>query len=113
MPHCVIEYSKELEKKVSPQTLISHVYQGALASDLFEGPDIKTRTLSYEHHQTGDERLDFIHVSVRILSGRTDVQKQALSHSVLSQLQSLSLQSVSLTVEILDIDRSSYAKHVA
>lgn len=110
MPHCIIEHSSSLDASE-----LNHVvFQGALESKLFdpEGRDIKVRRIAYDDFQTGTERQDFIHVTVRILSGRSDEAKLRLSHSVLEKLESLSLSDTSLTVEIVDMDRDSYAKRV-
>ncbi|MGB0467090.1 MAG: 5-carboxymethyl-2-hydroxymuconate Delta-isomerase [Pontibacterium sp.] len=112
MPHCIIEYSKEIEAQFAPSVLIEAVYQAALESELFDGPDIKVRALAYTNHQSGGRKSDFVHVSLRILSGRNEAQRKHLSQSVLAHLRLLKLKEISLTVEVLDIDRSSYAKHV-
>jgi 5-carboxymethyl-2-hydroxymuconate isomerase len=110
MPHCIVEHSSSLNKN----SLISLVYSGALASELFEadGSDIKVRTLSYSNYQTGTEHIDFVHVTLKILSGRSIDQKTKLSQSVLKQIKVLDLSHCSISVEVVDIDRASYSKSV-
>ena len=110
MPHCIIEHSST----INAEQLNSKVFLGALNSELFEadGRDIKVRSIAYENYQTGTEREDFIHVTVRILSGRSETDKEILSETVMTQLLSLSLSSASITVEVVDMDRNSYAKVV-
>ena len=110
MPHCIIEHSST----INPEQLNNKVFLGALNSELFEadGRDIKVRSIAYENYQTGTEKEDFIHVTVRILSGRSDTDKAMLSETVMTQLLSLSLSSASITVEVVDMDRNSYAKVV-
>ncbi|MGH1426802.1 MAG: 5-carboxymethyl-2-hydroxymuconate Delta-isomerase [Arenicella sp.] len=108
MPHCIIEHSKGL----NDIELLQAVYQGALNSGLFSEYDIKTRAIAYECFQTGPEKQHFIHVVVKILSGRSPKQKIMLSSDVLTQLKSLSLSDISLTVEVVDIDKVSYAKQL-
>ena len=110
MPHCIIEHSST----INAEQLNNKVFLGALNSELFEadGRDIKVRSIAYENYQTGTEKEDFIHVTVRILSGRSDTDKAMLSETVMTQLLSLSLSSASITVEVLDMDRNSYAKVV-
>ena len=49
---------------------------------------------------------------VRILAGRSEEDKLFLSKSVMSKLETLDLVGASLTVEIVDIDRSSYSKKI-
>ena len=110
MPHCIIEHSST----INAEQLNNKVFLGALNSGLFEadGRDIKVRSIAYENYQTGTEKEDFIHVMVRILSGRSDTDKAMLSETVMTQLLSLSLSSASITVEVVDMDRNSYAKVV-
>ena len=111
MPHCIVEYSDSLNAK----PILTAVFDGALQSELFEpgGTDIKVRAQPYQQHISGAEHRDFIHVQLRILSGRNLAQKQHLSQSVLTQLLKLDLVSCSHTVEVIDIDRVSYAKKVS
>lgn len=110
MPHCIIEHSST----INAEQLNKKVFLGALNSELFEadGRDIKVRSIAYENYQTGTEREDFIHVTVRILSGRSDTDKAMLSETVMTQLLSLSLSRASITVEVVDMDRNSYGKVV-
>jgi len=110
MPHCIVEHSASLDSEL----LVPLVFAGALKSELFEtdGRDIKVRAIPYCSYLTGPEKSDFVHVVLKILSGRTVEQKQMLSRLVLAQLQTLELQPCSFTVEVMDIDRASYAKFV-
>ena len=112
MPHCVVEYASKLKNEVPTKLLLNAVYQGALKSDLFDPSDIKVRSVAYDDHQAGDVKLNFIHVSLRILDGRTTEQKHSLSNKVLDELLSFGLNDISLTVEVSDIERATYAKKV-
>lgn len=108
MPHCIIEYSSDITIKAS--VLMSVVFEGALASNLFEEDHIKTRAIAYEHYQKGTTRDKFLHVSVRILSGRTLEQRMLLSGKVLEKLDALGLKLVTITVEVIEMERESYVK---
>lgn len=112
MPHCIVEYSHGLTDVVDPQTINKAVFEGALKSALFEQNHIKTRSSVYQHYQTGSEKSEFVHVVMRILSGRTAEQRAHLSGLVLESLAALQLTSVSLTVEVVEMERFSYAKLV-
>ena len=113
MPHCIVEYSRNLENQISPTLLVESVHQGARNSGLFDGNSIKTRALAFDHYQVGNQNLDFIHVTIKILSGRNTEQREALSKAVLNELTKLNLLSISLTVEVRDMERESYSKSVA
>lgn len=110
MPHCIIEYAKELKSQLSEKELINAVLEGTVESHLFSKNDIKIRLLPFKEHVCGDHKIDFIHVTLKILSGRTSEQKKALSKQVLSSLEKLALTSISLTVEVMEIERSTYSK---
>lgn len=112
MPHCLVEYAKELEDQVAISALVQAVFQGALSSGLFEASQIKTRAQAFEHYLVADKKAAFVHVTLSILSGRTGEQKAQLSMQVLNQLKSLSLHQASLTVEVRDLDKTCYAKAI-
>jgi len=108
MPHCIIEHSADLDGEL----LVDTVFSGALASNLFEadGSDIKVRAQGYNSYCTGGKKSGFIHVTLKILSGRTAAQKADLSETVLSRLALLDTAGKSVSVEVVDIDRTCYRK---
>ncbi|MDP3188974.1 5-carboxymethyl-2-hydroxymuconate Delta-isomerase [Limnobacter sp.] len=111
MPHCIVEHSASLNGDL----ILPQVFSGAMKSQLFEadGSDIKVRAVAYQSYFTGQVKSDFVHVVLKILSGRTPEQKKELSNLVLVNLQKLEFQGCSLTVEVVDIDRASYSKLIA
>ncbi|WP_100643426.1 5-carboxymethyl-2-hydroxymuconate Delta-isomerase [Alteromonas facilis] len=108
MPHCVVEFSSNIQ----PEPLIEAVFQGALSSQLFAdgGSDIKVRAYPCDIHMSGGNQTSFIHVTLKILSGRTQQQKLALSETVLQSIAQTHYESCSTSVEVIDIDRSVYSK---
>lgn len=112
MPHCIIEYSKDLEKDISPQNMIEKTYQGALNTNLFISSDIKTRAIAFDHYQTGNIKENFIHINIKILSGRTVEQKKILSDTILDQFKDIQIQPVTISVEISELEKESYSKTV-
>lgn len=112
MPHCIIEYAYELEYKMNVNELAKSVHNGAKHSGLFNDNDIKTRSIAYKHHQIGEGVSDFIHVTLKVLSGRSAEQKKNLSSLVLNSLQKLGLIEICITVEVVDMDSGSYQKLV-
>ena len=112
MPHCIIDYSRDIAEDIDIEALVAAVHAGAMASGLFPEYDIKTRAIAYDQHQTGQTRDSFVHVAVHLLSGRSDEQKASLSESVLAKIEPLLTQVVSVGVEICDMHRDSYRKRV-
>ncbi len=111
MPHCIIEHSVSLDGEV----LMPLVFSAALNSGLFnaDGRDIKVRTLPYHNYLTGPTKSDFVHIVLKILSGRSAEQKQLLTQAVLAKINTLKLQNCSVTIEVVDMDRACYAKCVS
>ena len=111
MPHCIIEHSPD----IPPGGLIHAVFDGALHSQLFlsNGADIKVRAIAYQNFKLGDGKASFVHVVAKILAGRTDDQKQRLSQEIIKKLSGLGHQDISITVEVVDMERQSYQKHLA
>jgi len=112
VPHCVIEYSSGVTDFIEIDDLVGAVHQGVLSSGLFDEYDIKTRAVAYAHHRTGATRDSFVHVTVRLLSGRDDAQKADLSKKVLATIEPMLPDVVSVGVEICDMHRGSYRKRV-
>jgi 5-carboxymethyl-2-hydroxymuconate isomerase len=78
--------------------------------------DIKSRAMKVETFKVGTALAErgFVHVKLALLSGRSPQIKQQLSENLLAVVQDLcewpAEVEVQLCVEILDIDRESYAK---
>ncbi|PCI85896.1 MAG: 5-carboxymethyl-2-hydroxymuconate isomerase [Hyphomicrobiales bacterium] len=110
MPHCIIEYSKNLQKSIEPSALISVVHQAAIECGLFEPDDIRSRAVAFDDHQIRADKHSFIHVTLRIMIGRSTAQKQQLSREIMAALETLKLSSIIFSVEICDIDQTTYTK---
>ena len=116
MPHCIIEYSKELEKEISPTEMIETTHDGTMASGLFVENHIKSRAIAYEDFRTGEPELRFIHITAKIISGRTIEQKTSLSESIQAQFKGVisekKLSKISVTVDVRDLQQESYTKTI-
>ena len=119
MPHCIIEYSKELTQDVDMTAIMKAVFEGSVISTLFSPADIKVRAMPYHDFytknidRTNKSQQRFIHVCCKILSGRTLEQKQNLAENILNQLTLLELKWISISVEIVEMERESYNKQVS
>lgn len=112
MPHCILEYSQNLEQEVPPVDMLEAIKEACIASGIFTTEDIKLRSFPYKSFMTCGEEDAFVHVMIRLLSGRTPEQKKMLSELVLSALTKFDLKNVSFSVEMCDMDRDTYAKKV-
>jgi len=112
MPHAIIEFSDLAEIGVDEAAILDAVFEGMQASGLFGTEDIKVRSQPVSMTRNGSDNFSFIHVQLRILSGRTVEQKAGLGERVRTHLCALSGQARSTSVEVVDIDRAVYAKTV-
>jgi 5-carboxymethyl-2-hydroxymuconate isomerase len=108
MPNFIIEYSESLAFQITPDVLMDKVFEGAKACGHFPPEAIKIRIEPRPQFRLHDKYKDFLHVSGHILSGRTDEQKSEISNALLTPLKTLELNSVFVSVEIVDIHRASF-----
>lgn len=115
MPHLVIEYSANLPGFDAAATL-------AACNDFLAGTghfaeaDIKSRAVRHEHFLVGtaSDGRAFVHATLWLLSGRPENVKQALGRGVLEALEATFIKpdglDVQLSVQLQDMERSTYAK---
>lgn len=113
MPHVIIEYTPDAVATAAGDSLVDAVHLAVLHSSLFEPEHVKTRAHETGCYRSGRRDRPFIHVQLRIKPGRGDAQKQALSSAVLAAAREAAPQAQVITVEVVDMDACSYAKHDA
>ncbi len=110
MPNCTIEYARELESKLAPETLLDEVFQGLVTSGLFDVANINVRLIPFDHYQSAGGKRPFIHVTVKVFPGRSLEQKKGLSECVAERLRNVAYPPTLLTVEILELEKESYSR---
>ncbi len=111
MPHLIIEYAQELASADQVSEMLDAVHDAAYATGLFEPSHIRTRAIPVEFYRTGTGRAPFVHAQLRIHSGRDTAQKRVLSDAVLNALRNQEWAAHSITVEVVDMDKQTYARH--
>jgi len=112
MPHCIIEYTRNVEDQIKISKLVEVAYEGVVSSGIFNPKAIKVRAIPFEFYKSGLERSDYIHVKLRILSGRTIEQKKEISDYMIECIKPHIGQTKSLTLEVIDMDIRSYGKYI-
>ncbi len=110
MPHLIIEFSNKQAEAEQIETMLDAVHQAAAATELFEEEHIRVRAYPLDYYRSGGRFSHFIHAQLRIHRGRTEEQKRQLSGAVLAALQAQQWPAKTITVEVVDMDRDSYAK---
>ena len=111
MPHIIIEYSGHLDGTQCMTGVCQTLFDTAAASGVF--PDlsaIKVRAIPCPFSRIGSEPQSFVHATIRLLAGRDDATKAALTQSILAALDQMLPDVGSLSVDIKDIDTATYAK---
>ena len=112
MPHCIVEYSKGITQSLDINKLVELVHQTTFDSGLFEIDDIKTRAVQYDHYMVGYGHSESIHVVIKVMPGRSIDVRKTLSLSIAQVLSELTLPATSITVQIEEIDKTTYSKIV-
>ena len=117
MPHIVVEYTPNLGELPFDAMLASVTQSLSESPEVQEESDLKARVLCTEAFRVGlvDSQRGFIHVTVRLLSGRSPQAKRDISQrTAQAMLKHMPPMPEGLTahlsVEIVDMDRDSYSK---
>ena len=118
MPHIIIEYSDPITETTPEKTLLTAVNKAAIESHLFAIDSVKTRLMPYKNYISaghdftpqGQSESQFIHITAKILDGRTDEQKLMLGDKIKSALIALGLKNMSLTIDVTDTIKKTYTK---
>ena len=116
MPHLVVEYSGNLPHFPEADTLAALNATLCAHPEIQDEADLKTRFVVADSFEIGTAPANrgFVHAQLRLLSGRTPEAKKELSQRIAAVLRERSPRPpgvmVQLSVEVVDMDRGSYAK---
>jgi 5-carboxymethyl-2-hydroxymuconate isomerase len=117
MPHCTLDYSKNvLDSPDLPQLFVG-LHDALVATGEFQRKDLKSRAVAHEVFAVGDgaPERSFVALQIRILEGRPDALKARLSELALSLLvaafpRTLASGQCGFSVEIADMHKASYRR---
>lgn len=113
MPHCIVSYTRDVEQNINIKTLLDVAFDAVASSGLFDRAAIKARATGFDIFRSGQSRNDYIHIDLKILSGRTSEQKKTLSDQIIKAVSPHIGRTKSLTVDIIDMDIAAYGKLIA
>jgi 5-carboxymethyl-2-hydroxymuconate isomerase len=120
MPHCILEYSKNVLDSPDLSKLFLDLHEALVATGEFQRKDLKSRAFAHNVFAVGDgaPERSFVALQIRILEGRTDALKARLSELGLSLLvaafpRTLASGQCGFSVEIADMHRASYRRQSA
>jgi 5-carboxymethyl-2-hydroxymuconate isomerase len=88
MPHLNIEYSANLEEVLDVQGLVDRIHETALETGIFPLGGVRTRAEARKCYRiaNGDPRAGYIHMLVRIGSGRDFEVRRAAGEKIFAAL---------------------------
>lgn len=113
MPHCVIECPASIETVVDLDVLVKAVHDAADSTGLFTLGDVKSRVMVSQHSLVGGRNDDYVHVTIGLLSGRTDGQKSALSRAVVRAVCELLPNVHFISVDVRDFCLETYSNRAS
>jgi 5-carboxymethyl-2-hydroxymuconate isomerase len=112
MPHFIIEHGNALVGEKDMKDAMQVAFQCGGTCGFIDPADIKVRLRPYTDFFAGDGRSSFIHITVRLLSGRTTGQKGNLSVALRDAFDARFPKVQSISIEMCDMDRGSYKKRL-
>ncbi len=120
MPHCIFEYSANIADQPDWPHIIRQIHDQLISTGQFVTGDIKSRVIRHDEYVIGDggDNQCFVALNLQILDGRSDHFKNELSDMALEILipafsKSLAEQRCSITVQVSEIHRASYRRHIS
>jgi len=114
MPHLIFDCNEEIKSKLSFEKIFTNLH--IVLSELLptQISSCKSRVVPYSHYLVGDDENNlFLHLTIKILPGRTTEVKDKAAKKVLEILNrvliELDMSNVSISVEVLDLS-ASYLK---
>lgn len=120
MPHIMIEHSNDISGKKVVQILpeIQKIIESIKGGNfLLEA--CKARALSFDEYYVGSknhEKSAFLHVTIKILAGRSIEIKKELAEKIANfaaeflKLQNITKERCDLSVDIIDMEKETYQK---
>ena len=89
MPHCILEYSSNINGKVNLKKLLHDINTMLDGTGVFNLMDVKSRAIEHDHYVVGDGDTNraFVALTINIFSGRPDDVKVNIAESALQLLK--------------------------
>jgi len=118
MPHIIIEHSSKFdENKILTIGKNIQKIMGDMPFANFDIDQCKIRGISFQNYQVGSSKIaDFIHISIKILAGRSLEIRQDLSQQVFDWVLKYFQDNMDrgnrfdLSVDIIEMNREVYKK---
>ncbi|MEX2126142.1 MAG: 5-carboxymethyl-2-hydroxymuconate Delta-isomerase [Woeseia sp.] len=118
MPHQTVEYSANLDNTIDVDALLRCVHEAALATGIFPLAGLRTRAARRDHYRIADGHPEnaFVHVLLRIRSGRSPADREraadSISQALFDFLEPVSAgRPLAISLDIQEIDPQTNRKN--
>jgi 5-carboxymethyl-2-hydroxymuconate isomerase len=111
LPHVICHYSAG-QKTPPMREILLALHHAAASTGVVTAQDLKLRAQAFDDYLVAGEQKSFFHVTLFMLEGRTQQQKEALSVRIREVLVELLADTHSLSVDIRDMDPVAYKKRL-
>lgn len=112
MPHLSLEFSQEIARDHDISALCDHLFTALAETGVFGVSDIKVRAKPVEFYRSGAEPQSFVHATLMLMEGRDTATRAGLNRQVLELLSAELPQVGSISVQDVELPRSSYVKRM-
>ncbi|MDE4134912.1 hypothetical protein PXK00_17505 [Phaeobacter sp. QD34_3] len=112
MPHLIIEHGNAIVTPEDRRAALDLAVHCGEISGVMKRDDIKVRLHAFEDFLAADGCESFIHVTVKLLAGRTPEQKERLATLIRDQFDHRFPTVGSISVDIRDMDPDAYKKRL-
>jgi 5-carboxymethyl-2-hydroxymuconate isomerase len=119
MPHIIVEYSDNLESKMSIRTLVDDIHQTVVKSGLFDLAAVRTRAMPRTIYRIADGKPEnaFIHIIARIRQGRSVEDRRRLGTMLLEAAKQAVAKlpappPIGFTVEVYEMEEEMLFRHM-
>lgn len=109
MPQCIIECSSELSSVMKFDILVKKLHDIVESFEYFSVGSVKVRLMISEYYLIAGEEENFMHVVIKIFSGRSVEQRHNIANRTTKKLCEM-LPSVNIiSVEVLEINTVTHS----
>ena len=112
MPHFTLEYSRGVERLFDLEAVMASLYEVGATSGVMKPDDIKIRALAYDTYRFEGGIESFLHLTVWMLEGRSDRQKEHLAVRLRDRLDEQCPSVDSISIDVRDMNPVAYKKRL-
>lgn len=112
MPHFIIEHGNALRTSQDKTRALDLAIECGANSGVMQTEDIKARLLGYADFRAADGRTSFIHITVRLLAGRSAEQKVYLAELLRDAFDHEFPTVESISIDVSNMDPDAYKKRL-